>query len=216
MVADNKTVVSGGKPKGDTYYEDIARNYEVKRQKQAWWHVEHQEMKDLLTQVPDGLSVVDIPFGTGRFVPLYREKGFKISGLDASGDMISTAKKILGDDFTGVDARVGDAAKLPFDDEAFDLLVSTRFLRDIVTFKVAKAILKEFSRVTKSHAVIQLGHNRKDGFTPAEDSPMGGSLSEKDTLRLLKENRFEVIDKRLVLEHDKQGNDVYHFLCKKV
>ena len=211
-----KTTVVRSKPKGDTYYDDVARNYEVKRTKQAWWHVEQDEMKALLSQLPDGLSVVDIPFGTGRFVKMYKEKGFSVSGLDASGDMISTAKKILGADFTGVDARVGDAAALPFKDQEFDLLVSTRFLRDIVVYRVAKDILREFSRVTKQYAIIQLGHNRSEGFVPDEETPMGGVLSEKDTYKLLKDNGFEVLEKRHVLSHDDDGSDIYHMLCKKI
>ena len=86
-------VGSKGRPKGDTYYKDIASKYEKKRTKQAWWHVEQEQMSQLLDQLPDGMSVVDIPFGTGRFVPMYRKKGFKIAGLDASEDMISTAQK---------------------------------------------------------------------------------------------------------------------------
>ena len=94
-------------------------------------------MSQHLDQLPDGMSIVDIPFGTGRFVPMYRKKGLNIAGLDASEDMISTAQKILGSDFDGIDARVGDAASLPFKDNEFDLLVSTRFLRDIVVFSVA-------------------------------------------------------------------------------
>ena len=124
-------IVAKGRPKGDTYYKDIASNYEKKRKKQAWWHVEQEQMAQLLDQLPDGMSVVDIPFGTGRFVPMYRKKGFKIAGLDASEDMILTAQNILGSDFDGIDARVGDAASLPFKDNEFDLLVSTRFLRDL-------------------------------------------------------------------------------------
>ena len=173
-------VVSKGRPKGDTYYKEIASKYEEKRKKQAWWYVEQDQMAQLLDQLPDGMSVVDIPFGTGRFVPMYRKKGFEIAGLDASEDMISTAQKILGSDFDGIDARVGDAAALPFKDKEFDLLVSTRFLRDIVVFSVAKDILREFARITKKYAIIQLGHNRTTGFTPHENSPMGGWLSEME------------------------------------
>ena len=207
-------IVAKGRPKGDTYYKDIASNYEKKRKKQAWWHVEQEQMAQLLDQLPDGMSVVDIPFGTGRFVPMYRKKGFKISGLDASEDMISTAQKTLGSDFDGIDARVGDAASLPFKDKEFDLLVSTRFLRDIVVFSVAKEILREFARVTKKYAIIQLGHNRKKGFTPHENSPMGGWLSEKELTKLLNGYGFEVVEKRLVLEHNEEGTDIYHILCK--
>jgi len=203
-----------GRPKGDTYYKDTARKYEEKRKKQAWWHVEQEQMSQLLDQLPDRMSVVDIPFGTGRFVPMYHKKKFQIAGLDASGDMISSAKNILGSDFDGIDARVGDAASLPFKDKEFDLLVSTRFLRDIVVFSVAKEILREFARITKKYAIIQLGHNRTTGFVPDENSPMGGWLSENELTKLLNGYGFEVMEKRLVLEHNEEGTDIYHILCK--
>ena len=210
-----KVKVHTGKPKGDSYYNNVARNYEVKRKKQAWWHTEQDEMKVLLDKLPEGLGVVDIPFGTGRFVSMYLEKGYDVSGLDASGDMISAAKRILGDDFKKVDVRVGDASSLPYDADEFDLLVSTRFLRDIVSYRTAKKVLREFSRVTKQYAIIQLGQNRQEGFIPDDESPMRGSLSETGVHKLLKENRFEVIEKRLVLSHENEGTDIYHFLCKK-
>ena len=88
-------------------------------------------------------------------------------------------------------------------------------LRDIIVFRKAKEILKEFARVTSRFAIIQLGHNRSEGFVPDDDVPMGGWLSEHDIVALLKDSGFEVLEKRLVLRHDKEGNDVYHFLCKK-
>ena len=212
MISPN--VVSKGRPKGDTYYKEIASKYEEKRKKQAWWYVEQDQMAQLLDQLPDGMSVVDIPFGTGRFVPMYRKKGFEIAGLDASEDMISTAQKILGSDFDGIDARVGDAAALPFKDKEFDLLVSTRFLRDIVVFSVAKDILREFARITKKYAIIRLGRNRTTGFTPHENSPMGGRLSEMELTKLLNSYGFEVVEKRLVLQRNEEGTDIYHILCK--
>jgi ubiquinone/menaquinone biosynthesis C-methylase UbiE len=209
-------IVDNGAPKGDRYYDGTAKKYERKRLKQDWWHVEQKEMQSLLAGLPDNLTVVDIPFGTGRFVPYYVEKGYKIAGLDASGDMISTAKSILGDAFKGVDARVGDAAALPFGNEEFDLLVSTRFLRDIVTYSVAKDVLKEFSRITKKYAIIQLGQNFESGFAPNENSTMGGSLSEKAIHKLLLDNKFKVIEKRLVHSLEQDNSEIYHYLCEKI
>lgn len=216
MADTQKEVRSRGKPKGDIYYGDVARDYEKRRRKQDWWHVEHEQMRQLLDKLPDNLSVVDIPFGTGRFVPLYRAKNFKIAGLDASHHMISTAKEILGPDFEGIDTRVGDAADLPYEDGAFDLVVSTRFLSDIVIFREAKKALGEFARVTRKFGVIQLGHHRGEGYIPAEDSPMGGLASESDVIDLLATNGLRVLDKRLILEKPQDNADIYHFLCEKL
>jgi ubiquinone/menaquinone biosynthesis C-methylase UbiE len=213
-MAVEKTVISRGKAKGDSYYNRVAQNYEAKRTQQSWWHVEQDAMQELLAELPRGLEVVDIPFGTGRFVPFYQDNGYRVAGLDASADMIAAAQTALGDRFEGLDVRVGDAGALPFADKSFDLLVSTRFLRDIVVFSDAKKILREFARVTKTYAIIQLGHHRHEGFEPSDDVPMGGWLSAEAVSDLLAENGFRIIEKRHVLSHDKEENDVYHFLCK--
>ena len=74
--------------------------------------------------------------------------------------------------------------------------------------------MREFARITKKYAIIQLGHNRKTGFVPDENSPMGGWLSEKDLTKLLNSYGFEVVEKRLVLERDEEESDIYHILCK--
>lgn len=202
--------------KGDTYYGRRARNYEVRRSRQDWWHVEQEAMQALLAKLPDGLSVVDIPFGTGRFVNFYREKNFSIAGLDASSDMIAQAKEILGDTMTGVDARVGISTELPFENGEFDLLVSTRFLRDIIPFRDAEKSLEEFARVTKSFAIIQLGiTTNARGRTPKPNEPMGSDLSLRQVTNLLDAVGFKIEDQKLVKEDPNDNSEIYHFFCKK-
>lgn len=128
--------------------------------------------------------------------------------------MFSPTKDILGDDFKGIDARVGDAAALPFRDEEFDLLVSIRFLRDIVTFDIAKQVMGEFSRICKKYAIIQLGQNTKAGFNPDPDGTMGGSLSATDIKNFFKDYGFKITDKRLVhsLKEENYTSEIYHYL----
>ncbi|MEL7114648.1 MAG: class I SAM-dependent methyltransferase [Pseudomonadota bacterium] len=202
-------------PKGDRYYNKIAHRYEKKRQKQAWWHVEQQEMQSLLETLPKGLSVVDIPFGTGRFVPYYVERGFDISGLDASHDMLAAAKAALGGLYDQCRTVTGNAGMLPYADEQFDLLVSTRFLRDIVVFADAKKMLAEFARVTSRYAIIQLGENPNDDLTPAEDDVMGSKMARESVDLLLADHDLVVKDRRFVHSVDGEG-DIHHILCEKV
>ncbi len=202
-------------PKGDNYYKNRAQNYNKKRLKQEWWHVEQKEMEALLDSLPRNLSVVDIPFGTGRFVPFYDKFGYKIAGLDASADMIGAAREALGALYDKCSCTVGDAMDLPYKDGAFDLVVSTRFLRDIVTFGMAKKMLAEMARVTSKYAIIQLGNNFDDGRTPADDEVMGGNLSKAGVDKLLKDNGLKVADRRLVLSEPEIG-EIYHVLCEKI
>lgn len=201
-------------PKGDSYYKGRAENYNKKRLKQEWWHVEQAQMKALLETLPRNLKVVDIPFGTGRFVPYYVELGYEIAGLDASGDMIAAAQEALGPLYDKCACTIGDAADLPYQDGAFDLVVSTRFLRDIVPFGAAKQMLSEMARVTSKYAIIQLGNNFTRGRTPADDEVMGGNFSKVGLEKLLKGFRLKVKDRRLVLSEPEVG-EIHHILCEK-
>ncbi|WP_425083136.1 class I SAM-dependent methyltransferase [Ruegeria profundi] len=202
--------------KGDTYYGKTARNYEKRRTKQEWWGVEQREMASLLDLLPDGLRVLDVPFGTGRFVPYYLKKSFTVQGLDASHEMLATAKDILGDDFAKCTTSTGTAMSLEFDDGAFDLVVSTRFIRDIIVASDAKKALAEFARVTRKYAIIQLGENTRDQSDPVDPNVVFGSrLSAADNAEMLASVGLKVVEKRLVKSDEKENSHIYHVLCEK-
>jgi ubiquinone/menaquinone biosynthesis C-methylase UbiE len=202
--------------KGDSYYGKVAANYEKRRAKQGWWKVEQEEMLSLLETLPEGLSVLDVPFGTGRFVPYYVDRGFTIHGLDASIEMLSAARKSLGDNFNKCKVSVGSAMEMDFNDNQFDLLVSTRFLRDIIVAKDAKKALSEFARVTKQYAIIQLGENTQDYSEEIDPEViLESKLSAGANAELLGEVGFEVIEKRLVNSDSDANSNIYHILCRK-
>jgi len=203
--------------KGDSYYGKVAANYENRRSKQDWWHVEQMEMKSLLETLPKGLSVVDIPFGTGRFVPYFLERGYEVHGLDASDEMLNTASKILGDDYNKCSVKTGSAMDLDYDDGQFDLLVSTRFIRDIIVAEDARRALKEFARITRKLAIIQLGQNTNKKSDPIDPQVILESrLNAEDNIQLLKDCGFKVVETRLVKVDPEINSEIYHFLCEKV
>jgi hypothetical protein len=84
-----------------------------------------------------------------------------------------------------------------------------------VTFKAAKEILAEFSRVTKKYAIIQLGQSLSEGAVPDENGTMGGTLSETEIDRLLSNYRFKVLEKRLVHSLEDDNSEIFHILCEK-
>lgn len=209
-------VVRNSYAKGDRYYGNAAARYEKKRKKQDWWHVEQTEMQALLAELPDGLSVVDIPFGTGRFVPYYLAKNFKVAGLDASHEMLASAKASLGEDYDRCTAITGSAMNLPYADGQFDMLVSTRFLRDIILFADAKKALAEFVRVAKTHLIIQIGEAIEGGRVPDEDETWHSSMSAEMNRELLAANGLEIVSKRLVKSDPEDNSAIHHILCRKV
>ncbi|HUX19733.1 MAG TPA: methyltransferase domain-containing protein [Spirochaetia bacterium] len=63
-------------------------------------------------------NVLDVGTGTGLFAEGFLHRGVAVSGVDASPDMVTAAKKHLPD----TEIRVGTAEKLPFEDKSFDLV----------------------------------------------------------------------------------------------
>lgn len=204
------------KLKGDSYYGKTARDYETKRHKQAWWWVEQEKMQELLHMLPENLNVLDVPFGTGRFVKFYHARGHSVSGLDASDEIMKTAHSILGADYEKCRTHRGYSTDLPFEDGEFDLVVSTRFLRDIVSFGDAKKTIEEFARVSKGYAILQLGYRVNAPFDkPQDDERMGSRMSREDVIDLLTDYGFEEIESRKVKELDNGDSEIHHFLLKR-
>src|SRR3990167_5525647 len=63
------------------YNGAIAKGYDAKREDSEKWKAEDRIMRGMLTDLPRGTSVLDVPVGTGRFIPFYEEFGFNVLGL---------------------------------------------------------------------------------------------------------------------------------------
>ena len=139
------------------YLGEDALRYEAKRNRTNKWAGEERKVKKFLNDLPEGTSILDIPCGTGRFFPFYRERGFKVLGVDISPDMIAEAKK-----------RAGDIIKLKIESifniglsEAFDVVLCIRFLNLIEPEDVKRA-LAEMQRVAKSRIIFTLRVRQKN------------------------------------------------------
>ncbi|MFB9730908.1 class I SAM-dependent methyltransferase [Ornithinimicrobium kibberense] len=104
-----------------TDYDGFARAYSAANEDNllnAWY--ERPAMVELAGDVR-GRRVLDAGCGSGPLTAALRDKGADASGFDLSPAMIALARERLGD---GVDLRVADlAARLPYDDPAFDVAV---------------------------------------------------------------------------------------------
>lgn len=219
------------KKAGDTYYGEKAASYHTKRIAVKKWKVEQSAVKEFLSEVPDGSTVLDVPFGTGRFVEMYLEKGMNIYGIDISADMLNAARKVLGDSFDRCHTAIGDAtASLPYDDNFFDLAVCWRFLK-FFPYKTAKHILSELHRVTKSKLILRMIVRKEDAppvGDPKRVKKIGGIIYEKDLLQMIKQTGFKVLQKKLIHDgaeeeeneqagrkKDNRSKVIYAFLLEK-
>ncbi len=95
----------------------------------------------------EGKKVLDVGCGTGRMIENLRKFQAKPVGLDISKEMLRIArKKFLGTEFV-----LGDIENLPFEDDEFDMVLSSFVLVHLGDLRLA---FEEVHRVLKDGGVF--------------------------------------------------------------
>ena len=117
---------------------------------------EQDAINRLLEQVPRDTvkSVLDCPTGIGRWLPnLATLQPSRIVGVDVSPTMLAYARTVDLSDAISTEFREGVAEDLPFQTGEFDLVFCHALLKHLPE-TAQFDVIKEVSRVTKSHAII--------------------------------------------------------------
>ena len=124
----------------------------------------------------EGMSVLDVGCGTGAHLDIYRRYKCELHGIDTSLSMLGMADlKLAGE----ADLRLGDATDMPYEDAAFDLVISMLILHEMDD-PTRMGTLNEMKRVLK-----QNGHILLIDFHPGPIQPFRGWLTK--TVILLSE-----------------------------
>jgi demethylmenaquinone methyltransferase/2-methoxy-6-polyprenyl-1,4-benzoquinol methylase len=103
----------------------------------------------LVSRLPtDGGDVLDVATGTGLVAAELLRRGFRVTGLDQSPEMLSVAQRRFGERVELVEAS---AEALPFSDGSFDHLTFTYLLRYVDD---PGATLAELARVVRPGGVV--------------------------------------------------------------
>ena len=100
----------------------------------------------------EGIHVLDVGCGTGTNLMLYHEAGCKVFGIDLSPAMVEVAQKKLGN---RANIRVGDASKMPYADDSFDLVTGLFTLHEMPS-GIRPAVISEIARVVRPDGRILL------------------------------------------------------------
>ena len=98
--------------------------------------------------------VLDVPCGNGRFTPFLLAAGKRVVDADLSAPMLAAARERGGGRTSPVRC---DAEHLPFADDAFDLVLSIRFLFHVPRAR-RPAVLRELARVSRNRVVVDVRH----------------------------------------------------------
>lgn len=98
-----------------------------------------------------GRHVLDMATGTGRAALALAKRGAIVTGVDASQEMLSVARRRAADAKLSIEFVAGDAHALAFPDRAFDASVCLRMLMHVPDWRKA---LSELCRVTRHRLVF--------------------------------------------------------------
>jgi len=134
------------------YWEKSAKRYDKAHQSER----EHTSWKELLKTLlggATGLEVLDIGTGTGVIALALAAAGHQVIALDLTAEMVEKAKVNAGRRGLVIDFRIGDAEKLPFEDNTFDAVINKWLLW---TLPDPEKAVSEWQRVLKpgGHLVI--------------------------------------------------------------
>ena len=128
-----------------------------KRSKSAYplRHYAHAtQYEGILQFVLPGMKVLDAGCGDGVLSVLMANKGAVVIGCDFSAPNIEAAREYAVEhNIANVEFLVGDAERLPFPDNSFDLVVSSHVLEHLPHFDKG---LQEVMRVTKKRAITAI------------------------------------------------------------
>jgi ubiquinone/menaquinone biosynthesis C-methylase UbiE len=110
---------------------------------------------DIAQLAPEGAAVLDV--GTGPAVLLVElaalRPDLRLTGVDLSADMISSAQRNLRPFADRATAQVANVTSLPFPDDSFDLIVSSLSLHH---WDEPEAAVPELARVLRSGGRVQI------------------------------------------------------------
>lgn len=168
----------------------------------TWWHQDYLELIAQRLRLREVRAVLDVGCGAGHWgqrIATLLEPGAAITGVDHEEGFLGAAreraKRFAGHEFT---YRRGDAARLPFDDDTFDLVTCQTVLIHVAD---AKAALAEMIRVAKPGGLVVAAepNNVANALMYRVGEPEFGF---DDTLRLLRFERTCIVGKAALGQGD--------------
>ena len=105
--------------------------------------------------VPQDARILEVGCGTGLTLQYLSQmsSGYRLLGMDLSEVMLKQAEEKAARLSNRPRLVLGDAGRLPYEDGAFDVTLSTRFIHQF-THEDKKRLWQEFRRVTRKDGIV--------------------------------------------------------------
>ena len=184
--------------KGREWYQEdeTAEEYDDWRFSRGGELVDEGEKEALFELVGkiESERVLEVACGTGRFAVELSESGAEVTGVDISRPMLMKGVGKARERGLGVEFMRGDAKRLPFPDDTFDLVLGMRFFHLI---DEPATYLREMARVSKGPVVFDTFNKESARVVYNRFLPMGSRLySEEDVRELVGAADVELNERR--------------------
>src|SRR5688572_10610473 len=108
---------------------------EKQRARSMWAAGDYPSMAEMIPElgthtveraaVTDGEKVLDVACGTGAAAIPAAKRGGRVTALDLTPELLEAGRRRAGEAGVEIDWVEGDAEELPFEDESFDVVLST-------------------------------------------------------------------------------------------
>lgn len=160
------------------FFGGRATKYEARRSVRPFWAKEHAAVQEMISDLPRGSSILDIPVGTGRYASIYKRSVFVATGIDASSDMLAVASAAARNLGLAMKLEVGDALDIQYVTGAFDAVVCTRLVNWFLPDEMRRAV-QEMMRVARFRVIVsvELGaRSSEEGNKPHEPAVWAEAL----------------------------------------
>ena len=112
-----------------------------------------------LANVPRDARVLDLPCGNGRFLPLLKKLGYRVTAADSSGYMINKTRHYAASCDENCSGKIDsfhivNILETPFANKYFDAVVCNRLFHHFSEPEVRKQALKELCRICSGPIVV--------------------------------------------------------------
>lgn len=153
-------------------------------------------------------KILDLGCGSGRHVVYLSKSNFDVYGIDIAEEGINLTKEWLKKDNLKANLKIGSIyEKLPYPNNFFDAVISTRAIHHERLEKIRKAI-SEIERILKPQGLLFVTV-RKRKF---RKSYSNGSIIERCGKQ---KDRYKIIDFRTYIPMDGGEKGLIHYLFNK-
>ncbi|CAN1209698.1 Methyltransferase type 11 domain-containing protein [Tumidithrix helvetica PCC 7403] len=208
-------------------YESIATTLDYKTTA-CDYSLRELEIDTACNYIYDNCKVLDVGCGLGYAVIQYASRfQADVHGIDYAANMIAGAKELLQNNNPSLSGTVNfqeaSVLELPYENNTFDVVTSSRCLMALLDWELQKKALQEIHRVLKSGGVLVLMEGTFEGLEKLNSAREKFQLDTiaadgKDRLFTAKFHEQELLDfcKPLYhLEHI-QRFGMYYFLTRVV